>query len=43
MLNAQVKTNGTSMAISIPSTNIGMYCGMIEMNPGSPPTPMAEA
>ena len=27
----------------MPITNIGMYCGMIEMNPGSPPTPIAEA
>lgn len=43
MLSTQVRANGTSMAISIPMTNIGMNCGMIEMKPGKPPTPMAEA
>ena len=43
MLNAQVRTNGTTMAMTIPITKLGMNCGMIEINPGKPPTPMAEA
>ena len=43
MFNPQVRTNGTTMAITIPITNIGMNCGMIEIKPGKPPTPIAEA
>ena len=43
MLNAQVKTNGTTIAMTIPITKTAMDCGTIEINPGKPPTPMAEA
>ena len=43
MLNAQVKTNGTTIAMTMPITNTAMDCGTIEINPGKPPTPMADA
>ena len=43
MLNMHVSANGTTIATTMPITNIGMALGTIEINPGSPPTPMAEA
>ena len=41
--NNHVKVNGITTAIIIPTINIGIDFGMIEINAGNPPIPIAGA